>query len=126
MDIMHAGADLDRDVFVFTSRSDSAAGDRRDVIHEFKPRVSGTDTTGDVFDLRPIDAKTSADATGDQAFLFSGTTAERNAVWYAVVPGPVTGQSDVIVRGDVNGDAMADFAIRLVNVNSLTADAFML
>jgi hypothetical protein len=125
-DIMHAGADLERDVFVFTSKSNTAVGDRRDVLHEFKASVSPTDTTGDVIDLRRIDANTSAEAAGDQAFLFSGTTAGRNAVWYALVPGQLAGQIDTIVRADVNGDAVADFALRLVNVNALTANAFVL
>jgi hypothetical protein len=125
-DTMYAGADLDCDVFVFASRSESVVGSGRDVIHQFKPRASSTDSTGDVLDLRQIDANTSTAATGDQAFLFNGTTAGKNAVWYAVVPGQVTGQSDVIVRADVNGDAVADLEVRLVNVNALTADAFML
>lgn len=120
MDVMYAGVDRNRDVFIFASVAESVVGERRDVIHEFKPRISAKDKTGDVIDLLQIDANTGTAATGDQAFRFSGTTAKANSVWYSA------GQDGVIVRGDVNGDAVADFEIRLANVSTLTADAFML
>ena len=119
-DVMYAGADRNRDVFVFASKSESIVGEGRDVIYEFKPRTSAKDTKGDVLDLRGIDANTSIESTGDQVFRFNGTTERANSVWYAA------GQDGVIVRGDVNGDAVADFEIRLLNVNALTADAFLL
>ena len=120
LDIMHAGADLDRDVFIFASRSDSTVGAQRDVIHEFRLGTSPGDMLGDLIDLSGIDANTSGAASGDQAFLFGGTRAAKNAVWYTA------GSGEVIVRGDVNGDAKADFEIRVVGVTAMTADAFLL
>ena len=122
-DEMWAGADLSRDVFVFAALSDSAAGDRRDVVREFRaPAVAG-DAAGDVIDLRGIDAN--AALTGDQAFRFAGSAAA-NAVWTLAVAGEVAGTTDLIVRADASGDGLADLEIRVVGVPSLTADAFLL
>jgi hypothetical protein len=120
MDTMYAGADQDRDVFVFTSRGDSAVGTRRDVIHEFSGGPSAENLSGDLIDLSGIDANTSATAPGDQEFLFNGAKAVRNGIWYAA------GTGEIIVRGDVNGDGKADIEIRVVGVSALTADSFLL
>lgn len=120
LDILHAGADQARDVFVFASRNDSPVGAGRDVIHEFRPSTSPEGLSGDLIDLSGIDANTSALASGDQAFLFGGTRAGKNAVWYT------PGSSDIIVRGDVNGDARADFEIRVAGVTAVTGDTFLL
>jgi serralysin len=110
-DTMFGGMDSDRDVFVFKSAADSAVGQSRDVIHHF---VSGVDD----LDLRMIDASTAQ--PGDQAFRFGGTSPSANGIW-AVASG-----SDLVVRGDLNGDRIADFEIQLLRVSSVTAGDFLL
>lgn len=106
-DMLYGGAgDGLRDVFVFTSTSDSAQGKQCDKIHDF---VSGID----LIDLSGIDANTRATAAGDQAFLFSYTTAQAHSVWYT------KSGSDLTLRGDVNGDKTADFEIRLADLSAL-------
>lgn len=113
-DMLYGGAgDGLRDVFVFTATSDSAQGKQCDEIHDF---VSGID----LIDLGGIDANTKATAEGDQAFLFSYTTAQAHSVWYA------RSGSDLTLRGDVNGDRTPDFEIRLAEASALTVGDFVL
>lgn len=101
-----------RDVFVFSSVQDSlAASGKRDTIFDFQRGI-------DDIDLRQIDANTAAQ--GNQAFSFHGTTAARNAVWY------VRDGADLMVRGDVNGDARPDFEIRVSGLAALGAADFLL
>ena len=107
-----AGAnDGARDVFRYSSVSESAPGSARDHIKEFS---AGSDE----FDLSLIDANTAV--AGNQSFTFGGTTAAANAVWYGV-----SGTS-VMVYADNNGDGRADFQVQLMNVSALTADDFVL
>lgn len=111
-DWLFGGAgDATRDVFVFKSATESAVGTSRDIVYDF---VSGTDD----IDLSLIDANVTT--AGDQAFLFKGMTATANAVWY------VASGSDLILRGDINGDTTADFEIRLASVSSLVVGDFIL
>ena len=106
-----AGADL----FVLTVLSDSIAPiSGRDRITDF------SSLAGDRIDLHLLDAN--ANLFGDQAFTFvglagfSGSAGELN---YG------TGV-DSRIQGDVNGDALPDFAILLSGVRSLTASDFVL
>lgn len=110
-DVMFGGKDTVRDVFVFASTSESQPGAKADVVHDF---VSGIDR----IDLRPMDANIRAG--GDQAFLFGGDKAAAHSVW------TVQSGNDLIVRADVTGDKVVDFAFRLTNVDSLTAADFWL
>jgi serralysin len=113
-DILYGGLDTVRDVFVFNQTSESApgkSGKARDLIYDF---ASGIDD----IDLRGIDARTNL--AGDQAFAFSGGTAAAYSVW-AVASG-----SDLLIRGDVNGDRVVDFEIQLIGVKSVTVDDFLL
>ena len=110
-DQIYAGIDTVRDVFIFRSTLDSTLGASRDVVYNF---VSGIDG----FNLIQIDAN--AALANDQAFAFSGTTAQANSVWY------VSQGADLLVFGDVDGNATRDFSIRLVGVTSLMADDFLL
>ncbi|MBB3713933.1 Ca2+-binding RTX toxin-like protein, partial [Limimaricola variabilis] len=113
-DMIYGGAgDGLRDVFVFSSTSDSGQGKQCDEIHDL---VSGID----LIDLSGIDANTRTMAAGDQAFLFSHTSAQAHSVWHA------KSGSDLLLRGDVNGDRTPDFEIRLANVSALTAGDFVL
>lgn len=98
------------DTVVYQLLGDSAVGTNRDQILNFK--------TGDKIDLSAIDASTSA--ANDQAFTFNTTTAKANSIWFAV------SGSDVIVRGDVNGNTTADFEILVKGMTSITAAAFVM
>lgn len=112
-DVLYGGAgDAATDVFVFGAISESGVGTaNRDMVYHF---ASGVDD----FDFRAIDANTKL--AGDQAFAFSGTTAKANSVWYADIG------TDLLIRGDNNGDGVADFEIQVVGINSLVAGDFLL
>ncbi len=150
-DRMYAGNDTDRDVFIFkdideteewysTTWKESFRGDR---IYEF-------DSDEDVFDLSNIDANETL--SGDQDFNFSSSGVAPNSVWVADqalllaealdwyrtsidwgefggYDGEIPQLEDfdfVVVRGDVNGDAISDFAIYVDSVDDLYAYDFSL
>lgn len=110
-DKMFAGNDNNVDRFVFKKIGDSHTGSARDKIFQF-------DHGEDLIDLSGIDAN--IDVNRNQAFVFSGAGAHANAVWVED-----TG-SNLIIKGDVDGDAVADFAIELVNVDFINAGDFIL
>lgn len=110
-DKLFGGADSDSDVFVFRTISESGLGADADVVHDF---VSGIDR----LDLGAMDADSGT--AGDDAFVFNGTAAAANAVWYEVQG------SDVNVFMDVDGDGIADASIVMVSVAGLTAGDFIL
>ncbi|MFC3166553.1 M10 family metallopeptidase C-terminal domain-containing protein [Paracoccus fontiphilus] len=110
-DILYGGMDAARDVFVFNTVADSAAGAGRDRIMDFRPGV-------DDIDLRALDAENRI--AGNQAFDFSGGTADANAVWF------VKTGAGLILRADVNGDRLADFEIALTGQGSLTESDILL
>ncbi|MDB5433647.1 MAG: Hemolysin-type calcium-binding repeat-containing protein, partial [Caulobacter sp.] len=96
------------DAFIFQSLADSvvAAGD---IVTDFSA------AQGDFIDLAAIDANTLL--AGDQAFSFLGTgafTHHAGELHYAVSGGVLT------LSGDVNGDGLADFAVRLNGVAALS------
>ena len=107
---MYAGKDAVTDSFVFNSVNDSKVGALHDTIYLF-------DSGEDDINLLGIDANSSA--TGDQAFTFADTAAA-NSVWYEA------DGSNLMVYGDTNGDAVADFQIELVKVSSLAEADFVL
>ena len=72
----------------------------------------------DRIDLADIDANLAA--AGDQGFLFGGTTARANAVWY------VSTADGIVVRADINGNTGADFEVLLRGVTSLSGNDFIL
>lgn len=109
VDHLYGGADADR--FVFDD-GETGKGSARDIIFDF---FAGE---GDVLDLRQIDANSKK--SGDQAFVFRDTTAAKNAVWYGV------SGDNIIVYGDVNGDAKADFEIELRDTFLPTGSDFLL
>lgn len=110
-DVMNAGNDLNRDVFVFAALSHSLVGASRDVIGSF-------DSGEDDIDLRGIDAHTGVG--GNQAFLFNGTVARAHSVWV------VDTGADLLIRGDVSGDRIADFEVKLLGVSGVVAGDFLL
>ena len=113
VDQLFGGAD--RDVFRFTAASDSgttlATADR---IRDF------SQAQGDLIDFSGIDAITGGSNDG---FSFIG----------ASVFGRIAGQlraevigGQTLVSGDVDGDGVADFLIRVDGVHALTAADFFL
>ncbi|MEE1657907.1 M10 family metallopeptidase C-terminal domain-containing protein [Microvirga sp. CF3062] len=115
-DTLYGGAGADvlsggtgADLFVFKTRGESTSGGR-DTIQDF---VSGTDR----IDLRSIDASTKN--SGNQAFSFIGGDA------FTAKAGQLKFR-DSLLSGDVNGDAVADFQIRLSKVLSLKSADFYL
>jgi serralysin len=99
-------------VFVFSGLEESGVGaSSRDVIYDF---VSGTDQ----IDLRLLDANTSV--SGDQAFVFAGSAATAYAVWVT------SAGSDLLLRGDNDGDGVADFEIMISNTVSFGAGDVLL
>jgi hypothetical protein len=116
MDNLYGGVDRVRDVFDFNSIAESKVGSARDKVYDFVSRF-------DKIDLIGIDANTKA--SGDQLFKFTATTAKANSVWYksADVDGSIK-TKDIIIYGDVNGDAKADFEIGLVGVTSIAFSDF--
>ncbi|RVM18089.1 M10 family metallopeptidase [Sinorhizobium meliloti] len=97
------------DTFVFETTAQSAPA-FRDVIDDF---ASGVDR----MDLRSIDAN--SNAVGDQAFLFIGSNAFHGKA------GELNFRSG-IVSGDVNGDGLADFQIKVMNLSALSGSDFLL
>jgi len=120
-DSLYGGAgDKVKDVFDFNTITESKTGTTRDKVYDFVTKI-------DKIDLSGIDANTAAANTDDQAFLFSGTTAKANSVWYKKVD--VDGSSatkDIVIYGDVDGNTTADFEIGLVGVTSIDATDFVL
>jgi Ca2+-binding RTX toxin-like protein len=117
-DLLYGGADSVQDVFIFNTVNDSKTGSTRDKVYDFRTKV-------DDLDLQGIDANTTL--TGNQEFSFSTTSARANSVWYkaANLDGN-TNTKEIIVYGDVNGDAKADFEIGLMGVTSLIATDFLM
>lgn len=107
---MYAGKDAVTDSFVFNSVNDSKVGALHDKIYLF-------DSGEDVIDLSGIDANTSV--KGDQAFA-SADTASAHSVWYEA------DGTNLMVYGDTDGDAVADFQIELIKMSSLTESDFLL
>jgi serralysin len=97
------------DTFVFETTAQSAPASR-DVIDNF---ASGIDR----MDLRSIDAN--SNAVGDQAFLFIGSSAFHGKA------GELNFRSG-IVSGDVNGDGLADFQVKVMNLSALSGSDFLL
>ena len=112
-DTLIGGAGADR--FIYGSVADSATGVDADVIGDF------SHGQGDRIDLSVIDANTGV--AGNQAFSFIGTAA------YTGVAGQLRFLSDgavTVIGGDVDGDGVSDFNIRLTGAIGLVAGDFVL
>ncbi|MDX0855726.1 matrixin family metalloprotease [Sinorhizobium medicae] len=95
------------DVFVFQTATQSRPA-AMDVIDDFARGI-------DRIDLRSIDAN--SNLSGDQAFLFIGGNGLHGK------SGELNFRSG-IVSGDVNGDGLADFQIKVMNLSALSASDF--
>ncbi len=104
-----AGADRlqgggDRDLFVFRSAGESR-GTGRDTVADF---VRGVDD----IDLRAMDARATTAGLND-AFVWAGQTAGKFAVWWSA-----EAAGGVILKGDLTGDSVSDFSIRILGTTS--------
>ena len=109
VDLLTGGAGAD--VFVFAAVAESRPGSGHDRITDF---AHGMDRV----DLEGIDANTAR--AGDQDFAFSGSRGAAHSVWL------VTQGSSELIRGDVNGDRIADFEIVLANTHAATGGDLLL
>jgi RTX calcium-binding nonapeptide repeat (4 copies) len=104
------------DAFVFTAIADSTpAAKGRDTIYDFSRKQR------DRIDLSAIDADTHV--AGDQAFAFIGKAAFHGAAGelrYDRISG------GVLLRGDVDGDGRADFAVVVKGLSALGKGDFLL
>jgi hypothetical protein len=109
------------DTFVYFSTKDSGVtAATRDRIVTFEGANTGG---GDVINLKAIDADIKA--VDDQAFSFIGNSQEFTHVAGQLRTVP-SGDGDILVQGDVNGDAKADFSILMVGVQALSGLDFTL
>jgi serralysin len=116
-DVLHGGSGQDiltgglgADKFVFASVADSTVG-AADKIVDFKRR-------SDRIDLSLIDANTSVE--GDQRFHFIASKAFSGTAGELRLPGKGN------LLGDVDGDGLADFAIKVIHAARLTSRDFSL
>ncbi len=112
-DTLSGGAGADR--FVYGSAAQSLIGAGSDLITDFSHAQT------DRIDLAAIDAVSTV--TGDQAFSFIGSAL------FGHHAGELRfGQADGVttIAGDINGDGISDFAIRLTGVIALVAADFVL
>lgn len=110
-DTLNGGIDSTEDVFVFNLASDSAVGVGADRIERFAHNVDEIDISG-------IDANTTNG--GNNAFSFNGTIARAHSVWFVAQSG------GVLIRGDIDGNKLADFEVFVANTLTLTAGDFVL
>ncbi len=119
LDIMTGGAGAD--VFEFDFKNETGIGlGTRDVIKDFEHLV-------DKIDLHNIDAN--GLAAGDQAFTLNAQPGFHHIAGelYALrVDLAGTASDRTVVLGDTNGDGLADFAIQLKGLVTLTAADFVL
>lgn len=113
-DVQYGGTGAD--TFIFRSVSDSTvAASGRDTISGF------SSSERDIIDMSGVDANTAA--SGNQAFVFIGSQA------FHGVNGELrfqTTSESTVVSGDVNGDKLADFSIKLVSSSDLHTSDFIL
>ncbi|MBB3020708.1 hypothetical protein FHR70_003794 [Microvirga lupini] len=104
------------DTFVFKSAKDSTVAlNGRDTIYDFSARQK------DRIDLKAMDAKTTV--SGNQSFTFIGKNGfheKAGELRYNKVSG------GAVVSGDVNGDGVADFAMYLKGISTVSKSYFML
>lgn len=98
------------DTFAYTAIADSTLGAGADTIADF--------TASDKIDLSAIDAN-SVGGTSNDAFIYIGGSS------FSGVAGQLRFTNGVL-SADVNGDRVADLAIRLTNVTSLSSSSLVL
>lgn len=106
----------DEDTFIYTKLADTGtvAAGTADIITGF---VSGSDR----IDLSAIDAKSGTAANDAFVFLGSGAFTSTAGQLHFVVSGP-----NIVLEGDVTGDAVADFQIQLNGIATISAGDLVL
>lgn len=104
-DTMIGGQDKAADDFVFSAATDSGKGIYRDVVMQFDRGI-------DDIVLREIDARAGTPAT-NEAFAWAGKSAAAHSVWWAA------SSQGVVLRGDIDGNRIADFEIMLKGLAGL-------
>jgi len=101
-DTLYGGDDAVADMFVFNSAAHSGVGaGNRDLIADFV-------SSEDMIDLSGIDGNTAL--AGHQSLAYTGGGAGANGFWFSEIAG-----DNYLVRGDVDGDSIADFEIEVVS-----------
>jgi Ca2+-binding RTX toxin-like protein len=114
-DFLFGGKGADK--FVYKSLADSTVDPLgQDVIFDFSRSQK------DKIDLKSIDANIYAG--GNQKFKFIGLDTFHNRA--GELRYEKLAEGGLLVSGDVNGDAQADFAIQVYNTSKLTKDYFVL
>ena len=108
--------DAGNDIFDFNLASESLIGSWSDIISDF---VKGQDKV----DFNTIDAKTAL--AGDQNFAFIGTGAFTNVAGQLRYDATI-GDGYTHIFGDVNGDGVADFEVRMTGSYTLASTDFIL
>jgi serralysin len=113
-DRLYGGADGVRDFFDFNNTHESRSGSM-DFVFDF---VSGIDK----LDFAGIDAN--VNLTGDQAFINDPSKALRTGelayfLWFVKYDTTGTANDYVTISGDVDGVSGADFAVKIMGVNTL-------
>jgi Ca2+-binding RTX toxin-like protein len=112
-DTLNGGAGIDK--FIFTATADSSPS-AQDLITDF---VHGVD----IIDFSAIDANTSSNASGNQAFSFGGqnsNVAANSVTWFE-------SSGNTIVQADVDANTTAELTVVLTGINhNLTASDFIL
>ncbi len=111
VDQMFGGAGADR--FVFTLRTDAGTLLAPDAIMDFERGADHVDLS--MMDANTVTAYRQAFA-GEVVDAFSGVAGQLRVS---------ATEGGVIVAGDLNGDKLADFAIKVMGVDALTADDFL-
>jgi Ca2+-binding RTX toxin-like protein len=108
-----AAVDDDPDIFYYTSVADSTSA-ARDEIRQFLSFVGASSGSyfDDQVDLSAIDANTTI--AGDQAFVLNPVllTGQAGQLSWTLSTAP-DATTDVVLRGDVDGDGVADFELFL-------------
>lgn len=112
-DILFGGSA--RDTFLYRNLSDSTAA--------FSGRDTISDWNKDIIHLSAVDADSTI--AGDQRFDFIGRTAFTGSAGELRLS-VNEAQNLLIVYGDVDGDRIADFGVRVLGITSLTASDFVL
>ncbi|WP_210527071.1 calcium-binding protein [Rubellimicrobium arenae] len=111
-DILIGGTDGQRDVFVFQDWLDSMPGSAHDEIRNFTRGV-------DDINLRAVDADENS-TESNEAFHWSGKSADEYSVWWKGTSG------GVLLRADVSGDGVYEFEIFVKGVDRLSESDLIL
>jgi Ca2+-binding RTX toxin-like protein len=127
-DVMTGGSDSD--LFKFESSAHISKGlGTRDIIRDFYVDYADNVDDDDIIDLSLIDANTSV--VGDQQFIFRAAegkpfTGVRGQLIWDKQDNSGTANDRTLIKGDANGDRIADFELELTGLKNLYVADFIL